>query len=153
MPLSKELSEFVALLNSNEVEYLVFGPFTVAYHGYPRYTGDLDLLVRASEQNAERLLRALSEFGFGALGITKGDLLSPDNVIQLGVQPNWIDIVSSISGVGFDDAWATRQEGNLDGLLVKFIGRDALIQNKRATGRARDQGDAEELSKRRDPGP
>jgi len=151
MPLSKDLREFVALLNSNEVEYLVVGAFAVAYHGYPRYTGDLDLLVRASEQNAERLLRALSEFGFGALGITKEDLLSPDKVVQLGVQPNRIDILSSISGVGFDDAWATRQEGNLDGLLVKFIGRDALIQNKRATGRAKDQGDAEELSKRPPP--
>lgn len=152
MPLSKDLREFLALLNSNEVEYLVVGAFAVAYHGYPRYTGDLDLLVRASEQNAERLLRALSEFGFGALGITKEDLLSAGNVIQLGVQPNRIDILSSISGVGFDDAWATRQEGSLDGLAVKFIGRDALIRNKRATGRAKDQGDAEELNKRTPPG-
>lgn len=108
---------------------------------------------RPSEQNAERLLKALSEFGFGAVGITKEDLLSPDKVIQLGVQPNRIDILSSISGVGFDDAWASRQAGNLDGLLVKFIGRDALIQNKRATGRAKDQGDAEELNKRRALGP
>ena len=107
---------------------------------------------RPSEQNAERLLKALSEFGFGAVGI-KEDLLSPDKVIQLGVQPNRIDILSSISGVGFDDAWASRQEGNLDGLLVKFIGRDALIQNKHATGRAKDQGDAEELNKRRALGP
>ena len=152
MPLSRELREFVALLGSKKAEYLVIGAFAVAYHGYPRYSGDLDLLVRSSEQNAERLLMALREFGFGAVGI-KEDLLSPDKVIQLGVQPNRIDILSSISGVGFDDAWATRQAGNLDGLLVKFIGRDALIQNKHATGRAKDQGDAEELNKRRALGP
>lgn len=148
MPLSKDLREFLALLNSNEVEYLVVGAFAVAYHGYPRYTADLDVLVLSSEKNVQRVLKSLEEFGFGTVGISKEDLLSPYGVIQLGVKPNRIDILSSISGVTFEDAWATRQEGDLEGLPVKFIGRDALIRNKRATGRAKDQGDAEELSKR-----
>jgi hypothetical protein len=152
MPLSKDLREFVALLNSNEVEYLVVGAFAVAYHGFPRYTADLDILVRSSEQNVERVLKTLGEFGFGSIGISKEDLLSSDSVIQLGVKPNRIDILSSISGITFDEAWATRQEADLDGLRANFIGRDALIQNKLATGRARDQGDAEELRKRTPPG-
>jgi hypothetical protein len=147
MPLSKDLREFVALLNSNEVEYLVVGAFAVAYYGYPRYTGDLDLLVRASEQNAPRILKTLLQFRFGALEIAEEDLLSPGKVIQLGVQPNRIDILSSISGVSFEEAWASRQEGILDGLPTNFIGRGALIKNKRATGRSKDLGDAEELSK------
>jgi hypothetical protein len=106
MPLSKDLREFIALLNSNEVEYLIVGAFAVAYHGYPRYTADLDVLIRSSEQNAHRVLKSLNEFGFGALGISKEDLLSSDRVIQLGVKPNRIDILSSISGISFDDAWA-----------------------------------------------
>jgi hypothetical protein len=148
MPLSKDLREFIALLNSNEVECLIVGAFAVAYHGYPRYTADLDVLIRSSEQNAHRVLKSLNEFGFGALGISKEDLLSSDRVIQLGVKPNRIDILSSISGISFDEAWATHLEGSLEGLPAKFIGRDALIRNKRATGRAKDRGDAEELKKR-----
>jgi hypothetical protein len=152
MPLSKDLREFVALLNSNEVEYLVVGAFAVAYHGFPRYTADLDIFVRSSEQNAERVLKTLGEFGFGSIGISKEDLRSSDSVIQLGVKPNRIDILSSISGITFDEAWTTRQEADLGGLRANFIGREALIQNKLATGRARDQGDAEELRKRTPPG-
>jgi hypothetical protein len=84
--------------------------------------------------------------------ILKEDLASPDKVIQLGVQPNRIDILTSISGVGFDDAWATRREDNLEGIPTHFIGLEALIRNKRTTGRAKDLGDAEELSRRLAPG-
>jgi hypothetical protein len=153
MPLSKDLRELLALLNSNEVEYLVVGAFAVAYYGYPRYTGDLDLLVQANEQNARRILRALEEFGFGSLGITQQDFLSPGQVIQLGVRPNRIDILSSLSGVSFADAWASRQKGSLEGISTQFIGLDALIRNKRTTGRARDLGDVDELIKRRTPEP
>src|SRR4051812_11129008 len=99
MPLSKDLCEFVALLNSNRVEYLVVGAFAVAHHGYPRYTADLDLLIRASSDNAGRVLQALSEFGFGSLGIEIADLQSPGKVIRLGMKPNRIDLLTSISGV------------------------------------------------------
>jgi hypothetical protein len=148
MPLNKDLREFVALLNSNEVEYLVVGAFAVAHYGYPRYTGDLDLFFRASEQNVQRLLNALAEFGFGSLGIRAEDLLSAGRVIQLGVNPNRIDLLNSISGVSFDDAWAARQDGNLDGVTTHFIGWRALIRNKQSTGRSKDLGDADELKKR-----
>jgi hypothetical protein len=98
MPLSKDLREFVALLNSNEVEYLIVGAFAVAYHGYPRYTADLNILIRSSEQNAQRVPKTLNEFGFGALGISKEDLQSADSVIQLGFNPPFRGSVSMMHG-------------------------------------------------------
>jgi len=152
MPLSKDLREFVELLNANKVEYLVVGAFAVAYYGVPRYTADLDLLLRASEENSQRALRALSQFGFGTLEIESRDLQEPNKVIQLGVSPNRIDLLTSISGVSFEEAWSSRERGNLDGVAVDFIGRSALIRNKEQTGRTRDRGDAEELRKRMRPG-
>ena len=151
MPLSKDLREFVALLNANKVEYLVVGAFAVAYYGVPRYTADLDVLLRPSPENAERMLRVLSQFGFGNLGIASGDFQESDKVIQLGVSPNRIDVLTSITGVRFEEAWSTREQGDLDGTIVNFIGRAALIRNKEQTGRARDLGDAEELRKRSAP--
>jgi hypothetical protein len=148
MPLSKDLREFVELLNSNGVEYLVVGGFAVSYHGLARYTGDIDFLVRPSEENSRRVLVALAQFGFGSVGIQAEDIRSPDKVVQLGVPPNRIDILMSISGVSFEEAWRGRTAGVLDGVATQFIGRDALIRNKESTGRAKDLGDAEELRKR-----
>lgn len=148
MPLSKDLREFVALLNSNRVEYLVVGAFAVAFYGVPRYTGDLDLLVRATKDNANRIVTALSQFGFHALGLQAADFEAKDQVIQLGVQPNRIDLMTSISGVSFEECWANRQAAELDGITVHYISIDHLIRNKECTGRARDLGDVEELRKR-----
>jgi len=149
MPLSKDLREFVESLNSNKVEYVVVGAFAVAHHGFARYTADLDILVRASEENVRKVLAALGQFGFGSLGIKAEDLLTPGIVIQLGVKPNRIDILTSISGVAFETAWESRTQGALDGVTAQFIGRDALIQNKKSSERAKDLGAAEELGKRR----
>jgi hypothetical protein len=151
MPLSKDLREFVELLNSNRVEYLVVGGFAVFYHGFARYTGDIDFLVRASEENSRRVVGALVQFGFGSVGIRAEDFQSPGKVVQLGVPPNRIDIITSISGVSFDDAWGTRTTGELDGIATQFIGRDALIRNKESTGRAKDLGDVDELRRRASP--
>jgi hypothetical protein len=148
MPLSKDLREFVALLNSNRVEYLVVGAFAVAWYGYPRFTADLDILIRPDPENSDRMIEALRQFGFGALGIDREDLTAPGQVIQLGVQPNRIDILTSVSGVTFDEAWKDRETGTLDGIPAIFIGKSALIRNKESTGRAKDIGDVEELRKR-----
>ena len=148
MPLSKDLREFIELLNAHEVEYLVVGAFAVAYHGLPRYTGDLDILVRPAPDNAARVLDVLTEFGFGGIGVEAADLLAGDTVVQLGVEPNRIDLLTSLTGLTFDEAWSSRAEHVLDGIRVPFIGRDALIRNKEATGRARDLADAEELRRR-----
>ena len=148
MPLNKDLRELLELLNSNGVEYLVIGAFAVAFHGFPRYTADLDLLVRPTAENADRVLRALSEFGFGTVGIQAADLRSPGKVIQLGVKPNRVDLLTAISGVSFEEAWATRIAADLEAIPTHFIGRGELLRNKECTGRAKDLGDAEELRKR-----
>ena len=105
-------------------------------------------MVRASEENSRRVVAALDAFGFGSVGIQAEDFQSPDKVVQLGVPPNRIDIITSITGVSFEDAWESRTPGVLDGVATQFIGREALIRNKESTGRAKDLGDAEELRKR-----
>jgi hypothetical protein len=148
MPLDKDLREFVGLLNANEVEYLVVGAFALAFYGILRYTADLDLLVRPTRDNATRILRTLSVFGFGSLEIQAEDFEKADNVIQLGVQPNRIDLLTSISGVTFEEAWKGRREGPLDGLRVPFIGPNELLRNKESVGRTRDLADAEDLRQR-----
>src|SRR5215472_12788543 len=102
MPLNKRLREFVGLLNSNKVDYLVVGAFAVAFHGFPRYTAHLDLLVRPTAENAQRILHVLLEFGFGSLGVRAEDLQSDGTILQLGVKPNRIDLVTGISGVTFE---------------------------------------------------
>ena len=149
MLLSSDLREFIECLNSNEVEYLVIGAFAVSWHGFPRYSADIDFLIRPSQANAERVLRALAKFGFGGLEISASDLTVPGRVIQLGYEPNRIDLMTSITGVSFDDAWHERDAGDLDGLSVNFIGRLSLIRNKEATGRAKDRIDAEELRRQK----
>ena len=148
MPLNRDLRGFVGLLNSNGVEYLIAGAFAVAFHGFPRYTADLDLLVRPSAENADRVLHTFAEFGLGSLGIRAEDLQTPGMVIQLGMQPNRIDVLTTISAVSFEEVWATACEADLDGIPTRFIGRAALLRNKEHTGRAKDLGDAEELRKR-----
>ena len=147
MPLSRDLHEFIGCLNSNKVEYLIVGAMAVSWHGFPRYSGDIDFLVRSDLANAELILRALSQFGFGNLGISAGDFTAPGKVVQLGYEPNRIDLLTSVTGVSFDEAWESRSAGELDGIPVHFIGRAALLRNKDATGRAKDLIDAIELRK------
>ncbi len=149
MPLSKDLREFVECLNSNGVEYLVVGALAVSWHGYPRYSADIDFFVGAVPSNAARVLLAIQQFGFGSLGLTVEDFTAPARVIQLGHEPNRIDLMTSISGVSFEDAWQTRVLGDLDGIPVHFIGRDALLRNKEASGRGKDRIDVEELRKQK----
>jgi len=127
------------------------GAMAVAFHGFPRYTGDLDLLIRPTAVNAHRVLDVLSKFGFGGLGVRSEDLESPGKVVQLGVPPNRIDLLTAVSGLTFEQAWASREAGDLDGIPVPFIGKAALIRNKESTGRAKDLGDAEELRRRQLP--
>jgi hypothetical protein len=143
--LQSDLREFIGLLNSLKVEYLVVGGHAVAFHGHPRFTGDIDFFIRATPENADRVLLALDAFGFGALGITAADLTEPSRVLQLGRPPNRIDILTSISGVEFDSAWASRAPADLDGHAVNFIGIDALLKNKQASGRPKDLADAAKL--------
>jgi len=145
MPLPKDWREFIELLNSRGVEYLIVGAFALAFHGVPRFTGDIDILVRRSAENSARIEEVLRAFSFASLGLSAADFLNPDQVIQLGHPPNRIDLLTSITGVAFEEAWADRVAGELHGIPVRFIGREMLIRNKRATGRAQDKADLEAL--------
>lgn len=149
MPLTKDWREFIELLNSNGVDFLIVGAVAVAWHGHPRFTGDIDILVRPTQANAECVVGVLRQFGFSQLGITPDDMAHPDRIIQLGYPPNRIDLLTSISGVPFDEAWAGKIQGEMDGVSANFIGVDDLIRNKEATGRGKDLGDAIVLRKRR----
>jgi hypothetical protein len=117
----------------------------LAHHGIPRYTGDLKILVRNSRENAQKLESALGAFGLASLGLKADDFVNSYRVIQLGVAPNRIDILTSITGMTFDEAWADRVEAVVGGTRVNFIGREQLIQNKRLTGRHQDRADLEAL--------
>jgi hypothetical protein len=117
----------------------------MAFHGYPRATGDIDFLVRPDPKNANRIEHALMEFGFTSSGLSAKDFLLPDVVIQLGVAPNRIDLLTSLTGVDFDSAWADRIETELEGMPVGILSRSMLIANKRALGRTKDLADLEFL--------
>lgn len=145
MTLPQDWKEFIESLNANDVEYVIVGAQALAYHGVPRATGDLDVFVRASRENARRIVAALSDFGFGDLNIPVADFVHPDNVVQLGRAPTRIDILTGLDGVAFEDVWRDRLDTALGELPVHLISRENLIRNKRATGRPQDLSDIERL--------
>ncbi|HET6974897.1 MAG TPA: nucleotidyltransferase [Pyrinomonadaceae bacterium] len=142
MNLEEDLREFIELLNALDVRYILVGAHVVAYHGYPRFTGDIDLFVEMSEENAERILNVIKRFGFEGLGL---DFLKEDQVVQLGVDPNRIDLMTFLSGVDFQEAWATREQAEIDGLKMPIISKEMLKRNKAASGRIQDLADLEQL--------
>ncbi len=145
MDLPKDFSELLESFNANGVEYLLVGGYALAHHGAPRYTGDLDLFVHATPENARRILDALEAFGFGSLGLDVQDFCAPDRVVQLGRPPVRVDILTSINGITWDEAQHDVGTANVDGQAVPVIGRAAFIANKRATGRASDLADIDAL--------
>ena len=145
MMLQKDIREFVALLLSRKVEFLLVGGYALAFHGAPRFTEDIDFLVLVSPENATKMAGVMEEFGFGELGLAAADFLVPDQVIQLGRAPHRIDLLTGISGVTWEVAWESRLEAELDGLVVSVIGKSALEANKAATGRPQDLADLARL--------
>jgi hypothetical protein len=143
--LSRDFREFIESLNANSVRYLVVGGYAVALHGYPRYTKDIDIWIELSPENANRILDALEDFGFGSMDLDRDDFLEPAQIIQLGYAPNRIDIITSLEGVEFGECHPSRVEVEIEGLHVDFIDVENLKKNKRATGRAQDIADAEHL--------
>jgi hypothetical protein len=143
-----DLREFIELLNSSGVKYLVVGGYAVAYHGYPRLTKDIDILVDSDPSNAERLISAINAFGFESVGLTAADFTVPDRIVLLGYAPNRIDILTSISGVSFEQAWNRRIVDKLEDIPSTIIHRDDLIASKRAAGRPQDLADARKLERR-----
>jgi hypothetical protein len=145
MKLSKDSREFVELLNSTRVNYLLVGGHAVGYHGYPRFTGDVDFFVERTLENAQKLEKVLAEFGFASLGLRAQDFLEPGIVIQIGRPPNRIDLLTSIDAVEFGEAWDTKVQGVVDGVPLFIINRDLLIRNKQATNRTQDRADIEKI--------
>jgi hypothetical protein len=134
-------------LKSRGVDYLVIGGWAFGFHATPRYTGYFDFLVRCTSENAKRLKDVLLAFGFNELADFEGNFLQGDRILQFGIPPNRIDLLTKISGVEFEEAWADRVYGELDGITLPFISRELLIHNKLATGRAKDLADVEALQK------
>jgi hypothetical protein len=149
--LNDDFRDMVLALCDAGVEFLVVGAFAVSFHGHPRATGDIDLFVRPTPENAARVLAALRAFGApaDALGISAADLSRPDVVCQFGQPPRRIDILTSISGVEFAAAWATRETTTWQGRTIAFLSRALLIANKRATARPRDLDDVRHLERPR----
>jgi hypothetical protein len=145
MGLSKDWREFLELLNSRGVDYVIVGAHSLALHGRPRYTGDLDILVRSTPENARLLVALLNDFGFAESGFKEPDFLKAEQLIRLGRAPTRIDLLTSISGVSSDEAFASKVSAKLDGIPVFVLGKDALIRNKRAVGRPQDLADIDTL--------
>lgn len=142
---NQDFKEFIQLLNDNQVRYLVVGGYAVALHGYPRYTKDIDIWVEMADENADRIVQALQQFGFGSLGIKKADFLEKDTIIQLGYPPRRIDLITSLPGVDFENCFRAKIVVDMDGLMVHFMDLENLKKNKRASGRAQDLADVENL--------
>jgi hypothetical protein len=139
--LNPDFRDMLSALSSGDAEFLLVGAYALAAHGLPRATGDMDIWIRRSEENAVRVWRALRRFGAPLTGLTKDDLKTPNLVLQIGVAPRRIDILTSIDAVQFDEAWSDRQIIEVEGLTISVLGRSHLIQNKRAVGRPQDLAD------------
>jgi len=147
MIFEQDFIDFIELLNLHNVDYMIVGAHALAYHGRPRHTGDLDIWIKPSYENAARMIAVLNDFGFGSLGLTENDFLKDSYVTQLGYPPLRIDILNAISGVEFDEAYANKVKGEVDALKVNFINVNEFIKNKEATGRQKDLGDIASLRK------
>lgn len=148
--LNEDFRDVVVLFADGGVEFVVVGAYALAFHGAPRASGDIDLFVRPSPENAERVFSSLVKFGapLPAHGITASDFATPGVVYQVGLPPRRIDVLTEISGVSFDEVWATRVPTEVEGRTVNVIGKDAYLRNKRAAGRPKDLADAARLEKK-----
>jgi hypothetical protein len=139
--MNRDFVEMLAALCAAGAEFLLVGAHALAAHGVPRATGDLDLWIRPTPQNAARVWQALVAFGAPLAGLKPEDLHSPDLVYQIGLPPCRIDLLTSISGMEFDEAWADRLEIPIQSLTISCLSREAFVRNKRAAGRPRDLAD------------
>jgi hypothetical protein len=142
-----DFNDFVAALNNNKVEYVIVGSFALAYHGYPRATGDMDFWIRPTSLNVKALLKALYDFGFGESEISEADIIS-GNIIQLGYPPVRIDLITILDGLSQEEIWESREKDKFGDHDVCYLGREAFIRNKRALGRHKDLADLELLGEK-----
>jgi hypothetical protein len=143
--LNPDYHDILREFNAAGVEYLVVGAYALSAHGFPRATGDLDVLVHASTENAKRVYAALAAFGAPLDQLTVQDLSRPDTVFQIGIAPRRVDVLTGIDAVSFSEAWTNRVEVSISGLRIPVLGRAELIRNKRAVGRPQDLADVARL--------
>jgi len=147
MRLEKDFKEFIESLNKNSVRYLIIGNFALSYYSEPRYTKDIGILVDSTASNADRLMTAIREFGFSDIELGSRDFLEPDQVIQLGIAPLRIDLLTSLKGIPFADAWDRRTTGQYGDIPAFYISKQDLIDHKKLVGRKQDLADIEKLTK------
>lgn len=146
MELNPDFQEFLRSFVDHDVRFLIVGGYALAAHGHPRYTKDLDVWVWTDQDNAARVIKALDDFGFGGLGLSAADFEDPDMVVQLGREPQRIDILTVATGLSFEQAYQARMTIEIGGVPVPFVSVDDLRTNKMATGRLRDRADVADLS-------
>ena len=139
--MNRDFVEMLSALVEARADFLVVGAHALAVHGVPRATGDLDIWIRSDEENADRVLKALASFGAPLFDLSREDLARPGTVFQIGLPPSRIDILTSISGVEFDEAWPNRVTIAVGGLEVPVLGKTEFVRNKRAVGRPKDLSD------------
>jgi len=137
LELHEDFRDLLVLFADADVDFLIVGAYALAFHGAPRASGDIDLFIRPTLANARRVFDALARFGapLESAGVAPGDFAQSGTVYQIGLPPRRIDVLTEISGVTFDEAWASRVMAEVDGRSVSFIGRAALLRNKEAAGR------------------
>lgn len=145
MELAPDFDECIGFLTAHGVEFVVVGAYALAFHGAPRFTGDLDILIRPTLDNAARLLAALEAFGFPVMDLSPEAISDHRRMLQMGVPPVQIHVLSAISGVAWDEAWSGCVEGPLGSHKVHFLGRETFLRNKRAAGRPKDLADIDAL--------
>ena len=143
--LPPDFKEFLSLLHTHHVEYLLVGGYAVAAHGYPRFTGDIDLWIQTSTENSERVLHVCREFGFDVPNLRAELFKEPNHMTRMGNPPLRIEILNSVSGLTFDAAWENRIVKQWDGVPVSLISLHDLRTNKQASGRLKDLADLENL--------
>ncbi|NOT01872.1 MAG: hypothetical protein HOP29_14755 [Phycisphaerales bacterium] len=145
LPLPQDFREFLRLLNSEKIEYLIVGGYAVAHHGYARPTGDLDVWVGVDPESASKLAGVLKSFGFATPTVRPDLFLTAGRVVRMGVPPVRIEILTEVSGVAFSECHARRVEAEFDGIPVRMIAKTDLLANKRAAGRHKDLNDLKHL--------
>jgi predicted nucleotidyltransferase len=147
MTLTTDMKDLIMLLQKHEVKYLLIGGFAVICYGYVRTTQDIDFLIYPSEENSKNMMKALVEFGFGNAGIPASYFEHGESAIHLGVEPNRIDLLTSLQGISNDSIFDNMKQVNYDGICINIISRDDLIKSKKVSGRLKDLADVEELEK------
>ena len=143
--MNRDFAEMLSALSEAGAEFLIVGAHALAFHGAPRFTGDLDLLIRPTADNASKTLAAVRAFGFPVEKLEPADLIDPRRILEMGIEPIQIHVMSSITGVSWEDAWQTRVAGICGEHPVSFLGREAFLKNKRAAGRPKDLADIDAL--------